>query len=373
MSRKVLLVIAPEPPPATGMELATQALLAELRRAGVPVVHVDTSDPADRLGNRGRWTFHNVRLAFRHLGEAARQSVRRDVGAVYVPIAQEFPALVRDMAFLLIARLARRPAIVHLHGGKFGSFYASQPRAVRALLRATIGGAARGIVLTESLRPALECVLPPGRVSVVPNGIDVPSLTGRARSNETVEILFLSSLFPWKGPLVFIDAFARARRQYPSLHATVAGDWPTDELRADALRLVEELGVDREVTFPGAVDREQKRELLEAADIFCFASLVPEGQPLVILEAMAAHLPVIAPAWPGVADTVVDRETGLLVAEPSAAALADRLVELARDPDERSRLGAAGRRRYQQLFTQQAFGTRMIDVLQPFLENGKPV
>src|SRR5437773_359521 len=55
-----LLVIGPEPPPLTGMEVATRTLVDELRRAGVPVVRVDTADRGDDLGNRARWTPHNV-------------------------------------------------------------------------------------------------------------------------------------------------------------------------------------------------------------------------------------------------------------------------------------------------------------------------
>jgi glycosyltransferase involved in cell wall biosynthesis len=371
VTEKALLVIGPEPPPATGMEIATQALLAELRRAGVPYVRVDTADSVDELGNRGRWTLHNVSLAFRHVVSTARNSMRRDVGAVYIPIAQEFPGLVRDIVFLLIAAAARRPVIVHLHGGSFGDFYASRPAAVRALLRRTVGRAALGIVLTENLRPALECVLPAERVSVVANGIDAPSVGSRTPSDGTVNVLFLSSLFRWKGPLVFIDAFARAHEGCPSLRATVAGDWPSDEIRLEALRLADDLGVAGKLAFPGAVEGEDKRALFQSADIFCFASLVAEGQPLVILEAMAARLPVIAPAWPGIADTVVDDETGVLVDAPSPEALAEKLVELAGDTDRRLRLGTAGRRRYEQLFTQRAFGERMIQALRPFLDDSQ--
>lgn len=372
-NQKALLVIGPEPPPATGMEIATQALLAELRRARIPVVRVDTADPADELGNRGFWTWHNTLLAFRHILSATRKSFRRDVSAVYLPIAQEFPALVRDIIFLLIARAARVPAIVHLHGGAFGHFYSTQRTITRALLRRTVGGAALGIVLTENLRPALECVLPPERVSVVSNGIDVASVDGRIPSDGTIRVLFLSSLVRWKGPFAFIHAFALAHEICPCLRGTVAGHWPSEDIRVEMLKLASDLGVAEELAFPGAVEGEEKRALFESADIFCFASLVTEGQPLVILEAMAARLPVIAPAWPGIADTVVDGETGLLVPEAAPEALAGKLVELATDPDRRARLGAAGRLRYERLFTQRVFGEQMIQALRPFLENGDTV
>src|SRR5206468_6851910 len=132
----------------------------ELRRSAVPYLRIDTADPTDKLGNRGRWTIHNVRLACKHLADAVRSVARDDVGAVYIPIAQEFPALYRDLAFISVARLFRKPVAVHLHGGSFGDFYESQSSLIRRMLRAVIGSATVGIVLTDRLRPALECVLP---------------------------------------------------------------------------------------------------------------------------------------------------------------------------------------------------------------------
>jgi len=240
------------------------------------------------------------------------------------------------------------------------------------LLRHTIGRAAVGIVLTESLRPALECVLPSQRVFVVSNGIDVRTVGDRRiGSDRTVRVLFLSSLVRQKGPLLFIKAFARAHQECPFLRGTVAGPWASDEMRNEVLRLARDLGMEGVLSFPGSVVGEAKDALFESADIFCFASLMPEGQPLVLLEAMAAGLPVIAPAWPGIADTVVDGETGLLVPVGSAEALADKLVHLVRNSDDRLRLGAAGRQRYERFFTQDAFGDRMIQLIRPFLDYGE--
>jgi glycosyltransferase involved in cell wall biosynthesis len=371
MNRKALLVIAPEPPPFTGMEVTTQALLEELRAAGIQVERVDTADPEDVLGNRGVWTGHNIVMALRHIALAARKSFQKDVGAVYLPIAQAFPALFRDIAFLAIARAARLPAIVHLHGGAFGGYYASLGFARRSLLKSSVGRAAAGIVLTEQLRPALECVLTQGRISVVPNGVDLrlcdPQLS---KTKDEVHVLFLSSLYRWKGAFVFIEAFARAHAKRPQLRGTVAGDWPSEELRLEGEHLLQELGLGDKLAFPGVVKGESKAQAFREADIFCFAALEPEGQPLVILEAMAAGLPVVSPAWPGIADTVIEGETGLLVAEASPDSLAEQIVHLVDRPEERARMGTAGRTRYEAHYTQRAFGQRMIEVLRPFLDEG---
>jgi glycosyltransferase involved in cell wall biosynthesis len=368
VGRKALLVIAPAPPPYTGMELATQALLAELDAAGLPYEHVNISDPADALGNRGAWTARNAAVAVGNIMSAARKTVTRNISAVYVPIAQEFPALFRDFAFLEIARLAGRPTIVHLHGGAFADFYGSLGPTRRRLVKHVVGSAEVGIVLTEQLRPALSCVLPSDRLIVVPNGIDLPEPVDDAGgADDKVRLLFLSSLFRWKGPLLFLEAFAEAKALRPNLHATVAGDWPTSDVQHEAQELVRRLGVEDSIAFVGVVRGSEKARALREADIFCFTSLKAEGQPLVILEAMAAGLPVIATDWPGIADTVIDGTTGLLLHEKNAHALARLIVELVDSPEKRARFGKAGRERYAEFYTQKAFGRRIVQVLTPYI------
>jgi glycosyltransferase involved in cell wall biosynthesis len=366
-----LLVVGPEPPPFTGMEVAMQALVAELRRASVPYLRIDTADPTDKLGNRGRWTFHNVCGAFGHIVTAVRRMNRKDVAAVYVPIAQEFPALLRDLAFIALARLAKKPVAIHLHGGAFAEFYNSNPRGVRWIIRTVMHGASAGIVLTDRLRPALECVLPASRITVVPNGIDLQRIDDieRGEDENAITVLFLSSLFPSKGVLVFIQALSLARKIEPALHGVIAGSWLTPEMRDNAVALVRRLSLEEAVDFVGPVEGAEKTGLLRRADIFCFPSFYPlEGQPLVVIEAMAAGLPVVATAWRGIADTVVDGETGFLVDKPLPELVAERVVYLAKNAEERARMGAAAQTRYERLYTQRAFGVRMVRVLLPLLD-----
>jgi glycosyltransferase involved in cell wall biosynthesis len=290
---------------------------------------------------------------------------------VYIPIAQEFPAFGRDLAFIFIARLARKPVAIHLHGGFFGMFYNSQGRLTRWLVRSLVGNVAVGIVLTEQLRPALECVLPANRVVVVQNGLDLPQdHEERMESlrNNQVRALFLSSLFPSKGLFVFIEAIAEARAASPELQGIIAGPWPTEEIRSQAIALVRSLSMEEAVSFVGPVEGVAKARLFREVDIFCFPSSYPlEGQPLVIIEAMAAGLPVVATEWRGIPETVVDGETGILVDIASPKLVAEKLTLLAGDAELRSRLGAAGRARYERLYTQGAFGDRMLHVLRPLL------
>ena len=367
---RTLLVIGPEPPPLTGMEVATRALVEELRAAGVPLLRVDTADPGDELGNRARWTWHNVSLGLRHLAEAAALSFRRDVGAVYLPITQEYPGFYRDAAFILIARAARKPVVVHLHGGAFAGFVEREAGWKQRLILETVGKAAVGIVLSEALRPALKCVLPRERVVAVLNGLDLPLVTVKRVDDGTVVVFFLSTLFVQKGILHFLEAFAQAWRERPELRASVAGHWPDEATQARAEALIDRLGIRSVVTFHGTVEGTRKSELFGLADVFCFPSIQTEGQPLVIIEAMAAGLPVVTSDGPGMEELVTEGVTGLRV-PVDRDALAAALVRLAADPAARTALGRAGRARYEDEFTRRAFGRRMLQAVGPLI--GRPV
>jgi glycosyltransferase involved in cell wall biosynthesis len=364
-------VIGPEPPPYTGMEIATRALLDELDAAGWRYLRVDTADPQDELSGRGRWSLHNTRKALVDIGAAVTQCFRRHrVRAMYIPISQEFPGLFRDLAFMAVAIVSRRPFIVHLHGGSFCEFFHSQPRLVQRVIRALVGRAALGIVLTEQLRPAMSCALAPDRIVVVPNGVAMPAPSQSPPADDTgrsVNLLFFSTLLPSKGSLVFLEALALVRQSHDGVVATVAGTWPSSEIRELTIERARSLGLSDVVSFTGPTYGPAKTDVFLAADIFCLPSFYPpEGQPLVVLEAMAAGLPVVATAWRGIADSVVDGETGFLVPSADAESVSQKLDALVVDPELRRKMGAAGRKRYEAEFTQSAFGARMLKVLEPW-------
>ena len=125
-----------------------------------------------------------------------------------------------------------------------------------------------------------------------------------------------------------------------------------------------ERGLDGAVGFPGVVQGALKAELLAEADIFAFPTYYPlEGQPLAILEAMAAGLPVVSTPRAAIPDCVVHGETGILVEERDREALAEALAQLILDPERRRRLGCRGRERYLAHFTWTRCVGRFVDTL----------
>ena len=373
MTRAALLVIGPEPPPWSGMEVSTKIMVDELRRAGVPFRRVDTADPGGTEG-REQWNLHNVLLGLKHVAQVALALARRDVSAVYVPVSQGLPGYYRDAAFLLLGRVARKPLIVHIHGGAFCRFYAAQRPPIRVLIRATAGNAALAIVLSEHLRYAIDCLVRNERIRAVPIGVDdaYADHVPEAHDGE-LRLLFLSILLREKGVLVFVEALGRACRRRPFIRATVAGQWFDPVVKGEVERLVDEYDLDGHIDFVGVVSGERKHDLLRSADLFCLPTFYPlEGTPSVICEALGASNPVLATNWAGIPDLVHNGVEGLLLAEPDPEAFADAIVELADDPERRLAMARAARARYEREFTREAFGERIVAVLRPFVSAGEP-
>jgi glycosyltransferase involved in cell wall biosynthesis len=131
----------------------------------------------------------------------------------------------------------------------------------------------------------------------------------------------------------------------------VAGDGPE---RAALTQLAGELGLDDRVRFLGR--REDAADLLAACDVFVLPSRL-EGLGVAALEAMAARRPVVASAVGGLAEAIVDGETGLLVPPDDVDALATALVRLVDDAVLRDRLGSAGPQRIADAYSAQ----QMVD------------
>jgi glycosyltransferase involved in cell wall biosynthesis len=161
----------------------------------------------------------------------------------------------------------------------------------------------------------------------------------RERRGDVIGIV--GRLAEWKGQDVFVRALAAVCADYPDLRGRVVGSAMFDEhAYADTLRaLAQELGVADRVTFVGFVDAVE--EELAGLDVLVHASVIPEPFGQVVVEGMAAGLPVIASAAGGPAEIITDGVDGLLVAPGDVQALASAMRRLVGDGDLRARLGAA--------------------------------
>jgi glycosyltransferase involved in cell wall biosynthesis len=166
-------------------------------------------------------------------------------------------------------------------------------------------------------------------------------------------LAFVGRLAPVKGLRVLIDALGAARERHPGLRLTIVGDGP-DRAALEALSRPQ----GDAIRFTGPLKQAEVAELLATTDALVLPSFA-EGVPVVLMEAMATRLPVIATRVAGVAELVTDGVSGLLVAPGDPEALRDAVLEIAQDGDRRDRMGDAGRQTVEAEFDVEIEGRRI--------------
>ncbi|MEX0922813.1 MAG: glycosyltransferase [Rhodovibrionaceae bacterium] len=330
---------------------------------------VHTQRWAKALAERG----HDVTvLSIRHAEIPGVQVVTKSVGPINSP--SRFWSLLSYMWLAIVARyvLARlRPNVVNAHycitHGSIARFSKARPRVVnlwgsdvlgsgdrkmafwrRVLLRYSLSGADIVVSTSRYMAEVASGILDrQPKIHVVPIGVETDRfkpapLEGADLPQEDapVTVGFVKTFSAVYAPEIFLRAAALAAKEAGNLRFVMAGRGP---LLAECRALAEDLGLSKRVVFPGFVQHDDVPELMRSFDILVNCSN-SESFGVVICEAAATGLPVVATDVGGVRETVVNGETGLLVPKENPAALADAIIALTKDSDLRKRLGQAGRK-----------------------------
>jgi glycosyltransferase involved in cell wall biosynthesis len=352
------IVVGPVPPVLHGVAFMTPHVLEGMRRADLLAAHLDTSDERPAY-TTNTLDLLNVWLAVKHLLDLVVLLVRHPRAQLYVPISQGRWGFLRDATLIGAARMARRPVTVHLHGGLFAKFYAEAAGWERRLIRLVLGQVERAWVLTEAHREIFDGLIPRERVSVLENtseDVGVANGDGDAREGDGMRLLYLSNLFPEKGCFDLIDAIDAMGEEARGIELRLVGEAEpavAEEVRRRGEELAER-GV--RVEYAGTRTGAAKMAEYRWADAFALPSRYPpEGQPLVLLEAMSAGLPIVASDHSGIPWTVRDGVEGIIVAKGDVDALGEAIGRLRADAALRAELGRNGRRRYEDAYGNEAF------------------
>jgi L-malate glycosyltransferase len=253
---------------------------------------------------------------------------------------------------------SRPPVLFTEHGRHHPDF----PRRKRMLAnRVLLGKRDRAVTVGEAVRQALihNEGIAPHRVEVIHNGIPLAEFGTQPAASERAAIRASIGLGP--DELILIQV---ARLDYLKDHATairtigrvknhcararlvLVGDGPE---RGAIEELVRQTSTGDHVRFLG--QRHDIPRLLAASDIVLLTSIC-EGIPLTLIEAMAAGLPVVSTRVGGVAEVVVDGQTGALASSGDDGALTEHILRLADDPVLRENMGRSGRQRAESLFSE---------------------
>ncbi|HEY4685205.1 MAG TPA: glycosyltransferase family 4 protein [Dehalococcoidia bacterium] len=184
----------------------------------------------------------------------------------------------------------------------------------------------------------------PGYYNIIPNGVDVERFSAPAAplpelDDGMTNILFVGRLEKRKGLRYLLRAFEQVKQARPQTRLVVVGGYDARQKRAYE-RWMKESGLS-DVAFVGFVPLETLPRYHHSAHIFCAPNTGNESQGIVLLEAMAAGLPVVASNILGFAGVLTHGVEGLLVRPKDSDALAAALIQLIDEPETRARMATA--------------------------------
>ena len=347
--RPRLLLIGPLPPPLGGVQLIVDMQLRSSLAQEFDVHPVNTSK------RELRWAVenHTWKTPFyfaRDFLQLIRMLVRVRPDAALVHATSRL-SILRDWMFMVTARLFGAKVICHYHGTLHSRFPSGETRIGRAVGRFLMSAAHRVIVLSPTYQREMGKAWKRDDLVWVSNVADValfrnmpadtpaPWLASGERA-----VLFVGRLSAPKGIYDLFDAIPLVAERHPEARFILVGVAESDAMepviRAEAGRR----GIAARLTFLGSLEGRDKAAAFITSKMIVVPSWT-EAFPLVIPEAMAAGLPVIATAVGAIPDFVKDGEDGFLVVPRKPAELADGICRLLDDESLRRRISERLRER----------------------------
>ena len=350
--RPTVMVVGPNLGAAGGVAVVLETLLASGLADRFELLHVVTHRDTGRVGK--------ALSAFAGLTRAAWLLGTRRVDIVYLLTSSGF-SLRRKAAVAMLARLARRPYVIHVHASNFDGYYSQAARWEQRLVRRTLSSAALAIAVSPSWEERLRA-LAPCRTTAIPNPVPIPSQPAGLNS--------LTGPHRQPGPSWRPEGIANDRAGARDTQRTSPGrSSGAPQVTAICRRSTTKhagSGVSDRVDLPGWIGPEERARTLRTASVFTLPSR-DEGLPVALLEAMAYGLPAVVSPVGGIPDAFEDGRHGYFVPPDDPDALADLLGALLADPERARWMGTQARADAERRYATDIVAALVGDALQSVL------
>jgi glycosyltransferase involved in cell wall biosynthesis len=344
-------------------------------------INVGTSNTIEEIGKGGFCKFFRYMVL---IWQIEKHILTFRPNLCYFSLNTQGIGFYKDAVIVILVRIFGVKPVYHFHNKGVSL---RQNKVIDNLLYHFVFRKAEVILLSKHLYPDIRKYVPENNVHYCPNGIpDVEeSVERKAWSGERsaenrehdedriirrkndgamsaiVEILFLSHLIESKGVFVLVDALKLLKDKDIDFHGTlIGGEGDITEMQLKSR--IDAAGLGNRILVAGKKFGEEKQIAMRSADIFVLPTY-QECMPLVLLEAMQHSLPVVSTFEGAIPDVVEDGVTGFLVLQRDAIALAEKIELLIKNPELRTSMGIAGRKRYENNFTISIFENRLKEIL----------
>lgn len=295
--------------------------------------------------------------------ELSRQIVSGDYDLVHTHTPRT--ALIGRIASLL----AGVPMVHHVHSPTSRDCEKSWSNWINATTeRASLTAVAKLVCVSHALGRHMEGEgFSRDKIAVVPNGVPAPEAVRSANLPEAPWKLGMVALFrPRKGLEILLEALAIVRRAGLPVVLQAVGPFETPEYEKSILELTEKLGLQSAVEWLGFVSDVNAR--LRQMDLMILPSIFGEGLPMVVLEAMAAGVPVVATEIEGLPEAIRHGVDGLLAKPESAESLAEQIIAVVRGEVSWTAMRESAMQRHSELFSDRAMAQGVSQVYDELLQ-----
>jgi len=357
-----ILVIGQRPPPVHGSNVMTELFMQALSANGYDATIVEKTF-SHNLNDVGKVSIKKA-LKIPDLCRrvvAAIEDFKPDCCVYFISIGLR--SLLVDCLVIRFIIKHNIPYILYFHGMGLRNYENNRYFPVRNIIRETLSNALGGLVLGERLKHDVNQCIPNNRLYVLPNCIPQTCAVQNSLSRKDdsyVRVIFLSNLIPTKGPMNFLMMAKFVSKQEPRARFSMAGSHASESYLNELKQFVGKEGLEHCVEFLGPVYGNEKDQLFSKADLFVFPTYFPkEAFGLVNLEAMHYGIPVISSNVGAIPDVIQDGVNGYIVDPKNIDEIANKVLNLIRDPSLRERLGRNGKKLFEQNYSLNAYNRNL--------------
>lgn len=291
-----------------------------------------------------------------------------DFDVLHLNTAFDLKALLRDVATVSLIKNNRTKIFLKMHGSEKELLETTNAakRLMRQSLFAKIDGI--GVLSSEEKENFTRAGVSAEKIFVVKNAVRVPeNLPPREFNRKPVQLVFASRFVATKGLLDLIRAAAILRERKIDFVLYCLGD---GEVRAEAERLTDDLGLRELVKFIGHVSENEVNEFYLKADLLAFPTFHAEGFPMVVFNALAHGLPIVTTKIRAAADYLRAPDNVLWTEAKNPKNLAAKIIELIENQSLRRQM-SENNRKLAASFTAERIAPEYLEIYQKILAADK--
>lgn len=362
MKKGNLIFVGPLPPPVLGESIALQSLYNSEklhRHYRVKKINLSRKD----FEHPGALSFEKLFRDSFAIIYTGVLSLRMKHPILYISISQTKMGLLRDCVMIQVCKILGRGKVVsHLHGNNLGGTIDATSGLVQKFIIHSLRKIDVGIVLGEKLTPNYRGHV--NRIEVVSNGIPadfiLKSEIVQHKKKGPISLLYLSNLMFEKGYIELIKATTALIQEGHNLRLDLVGGIQNEQEFQEVAQYIEANEMAQRIQYHGLKQGQEKKQFFLESDVMALPTKYKvEGQPMSIIEGMAAGLPIISADRGIIAELIKD--CGVVI-EPTIEGVKKAIKELVTDDAERMRLGRVSRETYEAFYTEDKYTDSLVAI-----------